>query len=158
MKKVFEGHCQCGAVAYRVTGVPATLFACHCTECQRQSGSAFGMAYWINEPTVELVTGKVKEWIRDMPSGRRMSCQFCPDCGTRLFHKTVGQPQMLSIKPGTLSATNTLKPAGHIWIGSKQKWLDIDDETLQYSGNPVSFDELICAWSTPNSATDNLPD
>ena len=70
MRQVFEGQCQCGAVAYRVTGVTATLFVCHCTECQRQSSSAFGMALWIKEPLVEIASGEVKEWIRTMPSGR----------------------------------------------------------------------------------------
>lgn len=152
MRQVFEGHCQCGAVAYRVTGVTATLFACHCTECQRQSSSAFGMALWVREPSVELVSGAVKEWIRTMPSGRRMSCQFCPDCGTRLFHTAVGHKQLLSIKPGTLRDTSHLKPVGHIWIDSKQKWFQIENATLQYPGNPESFDDLICAWSAVNEA------
>lgn len=147
MKKVFEGQCQCGAVAYSVTGVTTTLFVCHCTECQRQSSSAFGMALWVKEPSVEFSSGQVKEWIRTMPSGRKMSCQFCTDCGTRLFHKTVGQTQLLSIKPGTLRDTSELKPVGHIWTDSKQKWFDIESGTLQYGGNPESFDDLICAWS-----------
>ena len=71
MKKIFEGGCQCGAIAYRVTGVPVTLFACHCTECQRQSSSAFGMALWIKDPEVKLLSGQLKEWIREMPSGKK---------------------------------------------------------------------------------------
>jgi hypothetical protein len=147
MKEVFEGHCQCGSVAYRVTGHTATLFACHCTECQRQSSSAFGMALWVKEPSVELISGQVKEWIRTMPSGREMSCQFCPECGTRIFHKAVGQTQLLSIKPGTLLNTSNLKPVGHIWVDSKQKWFEIEEDTLQFGGNPESYDDLICAWS-----------
>ena len=151
MKQIFEGHCQCGAVAYRVTGVPVTLFACHCTECQRQSSSAFGMALWVKEPLVELSSGQTKEWIRTMPSGRKMSCQFCPDCGTRLFHTKVGQTQLLSIKPGTLRDTSGLKPVGHIWVDSKQKWFDIEEKILQFRGNPESFDELIYEWAESNT-------
>ena len=146
MRQVFEGQCQCGAVAYRVTGVTATLFVCHCTECQRQSSSAFGMALWIKEPLVEIASGEVKEWIRTMPSGRKMSCQFCADCGTRLFHTTVGQTQLLSIKPGTLHDTTGLQPVGHIWVGSRQSWVEIGHDTLQYGGNPESFDALLDAW------------
>ena len=76
MKKIFEGGCQCGAIAYRVTGVPVTLFACHCTECQRQSSSAFGMALWVKGPEVKLLSGQLKEWVREMPSGKKMSCQY----------------------------------------------------------------------------------
>lgn len=147
MKQVFEGGCQCGAVAYRVTGVSATLFACHCTECQRQSGSAFGMAFWIRDPVVELISGQLKEWIRTMPSGRQMVCQFCADCGTRLFHATLGNAQLISIKPGTLRDTSLLKPVGHIWVDSKQTWFEIGAGALQYRGNPESFEDLLCAWS-----------
>ena len=147
MRQVFEGNCQCGAVTYTVTGVSATLFACHCTECQRQSGSAFGMALWVKEPMIELSSGQIKEWVRTMPSGRKMCCQFCPECGTRLFHSTVGQTQVLSIKPGTLRETLGLKPVGHIWVGSKQEWFEIDRDSLQYQGNPDSYDELLCAWT-----------
>lgn len=147
MKQAYEGSCQCEAVTYRVIGVAATLFACHCTECQRQTSSAFGMALWIRDPLVQILSGQVKEWIRTMPSGRKMACQFCPDCGTRLFHTTVGQTQFLSIKPGTLHDTSDLKPVGHIWVGSKQKWFNLGEDALQYHGNPESFDALIDAWS-----------
>ena len=42
---VQTGGCQCGAVRYEVTGPPIKLYVCHCTECQRQSGSAFGMSF-----------------------------------------------------------------------------------------------------------------
>lgn len=150
MKQIFEGSCQCQAITYQVTGVPVTLFACHCTECQRQSSSAFGMALWIKDPEVKLLTGKLKEWIREMPSGKKMSCQFCPNCGTRLFHQAVNQSQILSIKPGTLNSTSSLKPVAHIWTSSKQKWLDIDHPPIQFEGNPDSFEKLMDEWTKQN--------
>ncbi len=150
MKKIFEGGCQYGAITCRVTGVPVTLFAWHCTECQRQSSSAFGMALWIKDPEVKLLSGQLKEWVREMPSGKKMSCQFCPNCGTRIFHKAVNQTQTLSIKPGTLNSTSSLMPVGHIWISSKQKWLNISKESIQYEANPDSFEELIAEWARQN--------
>ncbi len=146
-QEVFEGQCQCGALQYHITGEALTMFACHCTECQRQAGSAFGMALWIKQPVVVVSGGTVKEWIRKMPSGKQMSCQFCPDCGTRLFHKVLGQDQVLSIKPGTLTQPCNLAPVGHIWLGSKQKWITIDHDALQYAGNPETFDDLIGTWA-----------
>ena len=48
------GGCQCGAVRYEITGPPAAVYACHCTECQRQSGSAFAMAAVIPQSGGEL--------------------------------------------------------------------------------------------------------
>ncbi|MEY4344886.1 MAG: hypothetical protein RL032_718 [Pseudomonadota bacterium] len=155
---VFEGQCQCGAIHYRVTGVALTLFACHCTECQRQAGSAFGMALWIKQPVVEISGGTVKEWIRTMPSGKQMACQFCPDCGTRLFHKVVGQDQVLSIKPGTLNQPRKLVPAGHIWLDSKQPWTIVDHSMPQYAGNPDTMDDLCAAFADQTRAgTNTLP-
>lgn len=105
------------------------------------------MALWVKDPSVELISGHMKEWIRTMPSGRQMSCQFCPECGTRIFHKALGQTLLLSIKPGTLRNTSNLKPVGHIWVDSKQKWFEIEEDSLQYGGNPESYEDLICAWS-----------
>lgn len=147
MIETFEGQCQCGEVKYRVVGTPVTLFACHCTECQRQSSSAFGMALWVRDADVQSLSGELKEWIRTTPSGRSMVCSFCPTCGTRLFHKILGQSRLMSIKPGTLDDTRRLQPAGHIWTRSKQHWVPIPADSLQYADNPASFEELFSAWS-----------
>ena len=44
MPAPYSGGCQCGQVRYDLTGEPLHLIACHCSECQNQSGSAFGMS------------------------------------------------------------------------------------------------------------------
>lgn len=143
----FVGQCQCAAVGYRVLGQSATLFACHCTECQRQSASAFGLALWIRNPEVQLLRGELQEWVRTMPSGRRMRCSFCGTCGSRLFHQSLDQSQFISIKPGTLNSSSGMDPVGHIWTRSKQSWVQLSDTALQYEGNPDSFDLLLAAWA-----------
>jgi hypothetical protein len=43
MPAPYTGGCQCGSVRFVLTTEPIRLGACHCRECQRQSGSAFGM-------------------------------------------------------------------------------------------------------------------
>ena len=151
MTETFEGQCQCGEVKYRVVGSAVTLFACHCTECQRQSSSAFGMALWVRDAEVALLRGELKEWVRATPSGRNMACSFCPTCGTRLFHKMLGQTRIVSIKPGTLDNSRSLEPVGHIWTQSKQSWVHIPDTSLRYTGNPPDFDQLFCAWSAAHA-------
>ncbi|MCA1368871.1 GFA family protein [Bradyrhizobium sp. BRP14] len=93
MSEVFEGGCQCRHCRYRIAGKSLSLFACHCRECQRQSGSAFGMALWIQHSEITLLTGKIASWTRETPSGRHMVCEFCPECGTRLFHRQEGRPR-----------------------------------------------------------------
>ncbi|MFP8780186.1 GFA family protein [Hydrogenophaga sp. RWCD_12] len=57
--ETLEGQCQCGEVKYRILGKPATLFACRCTDCQRQSSSAFGTALWVRNAAVQLLGGNL---------------------------------------------------------------------------------------------------
>jgi hypothetical protein len=152
MPQRLDGQCQCGEVQYQVTGTPITVFACHCTECQRQSSSAFGMALWVKNAEVTLLRGEIRHWVRAMPSGRNMKCSFCPNCGTRLFHQVLGQSEMISIKPGTLNDTTWLRPAGHIWTKSAQSWVLWGPTDLLYEENPDNFSDLISAWMEANHA------
>ena len=142
----FEGQCQCGAVRYRVTGTPLTLFACHCTECQRQSSSAFGMALWVQDAQVVLTGSELSEWVRPLPSGQRMACRFCPTCGTRLFHQVLGQTRFMSIKPGTLDDAPVWQPVAHIWTASAQAGWQPPAGALCYPGNPPTWEPWLQAW------------
>lgn len=146
-QQIFTGQCQCGAVKYRVSGEAATLFACHCHDCQRQSASAFGMALWIRHGELTLLSGELRHWLRQLPSGRQMQCSFCPICGTRITHVVLGQSEFMSIKPGTLDDTTWLTPAGHIWTRSKQSWVTLEAGCLQYAENPPSFEDLLSAFA-----------
>lgn len=143
MSKVFTGSCQCRHIQYRIVGKPLTVFNCHCTECQKQSSSAFAMALWVKHELVDIITGELKTWIRDLPSGGTMACDFCPDCGTRIFYRHETHNDMISIKPGNLDDTSWLKPAGNIWTDSAQTWFSLGEDSLSYNRNPDSYDELI---------------
>jgi len=142
---VFTGQCQCGAVRYQLVAKIVTAFACHCTECQRQSGSAFGMAAWLEDAELDLQRGQLKEWVRHTPSGKQMACRFCADCGSRLFHQVLGS-RYLSVKSGSLDDPSQFQPVAHIWVGSKQPWFEVPADCLQFAGNPESMDVLIQAW------------
>ena len=72
MTEVFEGGCQCGNISYRVEGESVNLFVCHCTECQKQTSSAFGMALWISNYEIKSLTGQLQSWTRLAPSGQEI--------------------------------------------------------------------------------------
>ena len=66
-----EGGCLCGAVRYRVKGEPVRSSACHCTYCQRRTGSAFGVGAYFRENDVEIMRGDLKAYeYRSDESGR----------------------------------------------------------------------------------------
>lgn len=147
MSERFAGQCQCGALRYEVRGQSACLFACHCRECQRQPGSAFGLALWVRDPQLTLEGDTLREWVRETPSGKQMACRFCAQCGTRLFHQMLGQHGVLSIKPGTLDDPTVLPVVGHIWTSSRQRWFELPPDQLQYEGNPPGYEALLAAWA-----------
>jgi hypothetical protein len=144
--EVFEGRCQCGHVRYRVVGETVALFICHCTECQRQSASAFGTALWLRNYHKEVVGGEPVAWRRTTPAGRQLICEFCPRCGTRVFHQMADQFEMLSIKPGSLDTVLDLEPVAQIWTSSARSWVQLPAGTLSYRENPPTFDEIFAAW------------
>lgn len=104
------------------------------------------MALWVKTSTVRVLRGRLESWTRVAPSGRKMLCQFCPTCGTRIFHQTVGQEGVLSIKPGTLNDTKWLRPVAHVWSEQAQPWVEAEADCLQFPGNPDDFGSLISAW------------
>jgi hypothetical protein len=53
-----EGGCTCGAVRYRLKARPLFVHCCHCTWCQRETGSAFAVNAFIEASQVELLNGK----------------------------------------------------------------------------------------------------
>ncbi len=123
------GGCQCGSVRYRLDGAPLALAVCHCTECQRQSGSAFGMSLAVPTGAFKLLSGALKTFEVRCDSGRIKTCAFCPECGTRIYHQT---PSGMSVKAGTLDDTSRLKPDSHYWTMRKQPWVIIPDGVPQF--------------------------
>lgn len=141
------GGCQCGAIGYEVTTMPMTLYACHCTECQRQSSASFGLSMPVEKKGFHLRKGKPQFWQRTSASGRAVKCAYCPHCGTRLYHAPARNPAIVNVKPGTLADTKWISPVGHLWLGSAQAWILVPEDAIRYSEQPDSFERLFQAWS-----------
>ncbi len=121
--EVLTGGCQCGKVRYELAGKIHRLNVCHCTDCQRQSGSSFGLSLVVPTSTFRLTCGELKTFELTADSGRSKTCAFCPDCGVRIYNQTSA---INSIKAGTLDDTSWLRPDAHYWTRSKQNWLSLD--------------------------------
>jgi hypothetical protein len=126
MPAPYTGGCQCGSVRYVVTTEPIRLLACHCKECQRQSGSAFAMSMPVKKDSF-TVTGQTKQSTRLADSGNEVTGVFCPQCGVRIYHVLKSVPDVVSIKPGTLDDTRWLRPDLFIWMKSAQGWVAVPD-------------------------------
>ena len=116
----WTGGCQCGGVRYEISSPPAALYVCHCRECRKQSSSAFGISAIFRRPDFRLTRGAVRSWTRDADSGRQVKCNFCPDCGSRIWHEDgEALEPTVSVKGGSLDRPIDLTHAMHIWVSRK---------------------------------------
>lgn len=141
-----HGGCQCGHIRYTIAMAPRVLYACHCTECQHQSASAFGMSMAVDRHALTVSWDLCQSWTRRGASGREVVCRCCPRCGSRLFHEPKRNPAIVNVKPGSLDDCGWIRPIGHLWTSSKQPWVQIPSESLEYSAQPDDFSALFEAW------------
>ena len=139
-----SGGCQCGAVRYSLKAPPLVFYLCHCTDCQKQSSSAFGESVRVRTVDVE-VSGDIALYTGTADSGRGKYCQFCPSCGTRLFHGRTPNAEAFNIKGGSLDDARWLKPSGHIWTRSKQAFFCIGEDEISYEQQP-DYEVLTKRW------------
>ena len=128
MAGIHEGGCLCGAVRYRVTAEPFRTVICHCTFCQRRTGSAFFPSVWFKEEDVRI-SGTLKSYEhRSDESKRWIRLQFCPACGTSVTHTAEWLPGARAIAGGTFDSRDWLKIERHVWTRSAQKWVLVPPE------------------------------
>lgn len=130
------GGCQCGEVRYESAGEPLALYVCHCRECQKQSASAFGMSLEVPSAGLRVTQGAPRFWARPTDSGRRLSCAFCPRCGSRLWHANESASETLTIKAGSLDEPPDISAAIHIWVARKLPGMAIPDGAVQFPKEP----------------------
>lgn len=130
-----EGGCQCGKLRYRLNAAPVMFYLCHCSECQRHTSSAFGESMRVLAADLE-VTGKYATTGRLSDSGKWRQGHFCPSCGVRIVHGDLKTDELLNVKAGTLDDPTWLAPAGHIWTLSKQSFIAIGGDELDYPRQP----------------------
>lgn len=135
-RKVVQGGCQCGAVRYEITAPPLALYVCHCRECRKQSGSAFGISVVARSADVRLVQGELRRWSRAADSGRTVDCFFCPHCGARIWHGAKDREDRISIKSGSLDEAIDLGAAVHIWTSRKLPGVVIPPGARQFAEEP----------------------
>ena len=134
--ETFDGGCACGAVRYRLAGPPMFVHCCHCTECQRLSGSAFSMNAPIEADRLTLLSGQPQALLAPSGSGRTQAIQRCPDCGVALwaYHPDLGEVVAL-VRIGTLDHPHAFIPGAHCFTRSKLPWVAIPDDVPAAEGH-----------------------
>jgi hypothetical protein len=114
------GGCQCGALRYEVSGVPAHVALCHCADCRKSAGAPVVAWAAFPESALTLTRGEPRTF---NSSGAAMR-SFCTVCGTGLFYRNAQMlPGIVDIQSVTLDDPEALPPAVHIQVAERIGWM-----------------------------------
>ncbi|MGD9741551.1 MAG: GFA family protein [Dongiaceae bacterium] len=126
------GHCQCGAVRFRVTAPPVKFYHCHCSMCRRCHGTVFGTYAVV--PRENLVIERGEDNLTTFESSPGTRREFCKSCGCQLFAEEDARPALRLYTPATCDGWPGHAPSmeRHIFVGSKLDWYQISDGLPQF--------------------------
>ncbi|MEL6102811.1 MAG: GFA family protein [Pseudomonadota bacterium] len=131
-----RGQCLCGKVQYTLVGDPIATAICHCTNCQRQSGSAFSVNLMALEQQL-TIEGELSGFRDQGDSGNPVVRKFCSACGSPIISVPEAMPGLVALKAGTLDEHSSVAPSLQVFCGSKQSWLELPGITA-FEANPPS--------------------
>jgi hypothetical protein len=125
----FEGGCTCGKVRYRLNDTPLFVNCCHCTWCQRETGTAFALNAVIESNRVDLLGGDTEVIATPSDSGKGQNIVRCRNCKIAVWSHYAGLGELMSyIRVGTLDNPALCPPGAHIFTSSKLPWLKLSGD------------------------------
>ena len=125
--RMLTGACECGAVRYRVPDTFLYALNCHCSRCRAATGAAFKPLAGIEREKLEITQGAETLLIYGEPDDNHTRCGVC---GSLLF-SVVRDGEYVHVAMGSLVDPPAIRPAEHIYVGSKAPWFDITDDLPQ---------------------------
>ena len=131
----FEGGCSCGKVRYSGEAEPIFAGVCHCTACQKTTGSSFSSVVAVPAPAL-TVTGEVKVYDSKGDTGQATHSSFCPNCGSPVTATADIMQGVVMIRTGTLDDSSWVKPTMEIYCDSKMPWVALGGELKSFPKMP----------------------
>lgn len=119
---MWNARCCCGSLRAEVNAEPIVVAACHCLECQRRTGSAFGMSAYFPQDRVSI-HGKSTTYVREGEEGRKVRFHFCPECGTTVYWRADFRPDAVGIAAGAFGDPSFPAPFRSVWERSAHGWV-----------------------------------
>jgi hypothetical protein len=118
------GGCHCGQVTYEAEVNPGMVRVCHCTDCQRLTGTVFRAAIPSLPGTFVLKSGTPQLYVKTAESGSKRVHAFCPDCGAPIYATSPDpNPSVYGLRFGAIDQRAQLAPpAFQQWCRSAVPW------------------------------------
>jgi hypothetical protein len=119
-------QCCCGSLKAEAEGDPAAVSLCNCIECQRRTGSPFGVGAYYEANALKL-SGPSSVYEREV-EGRKLSFHFCPNCGSTVYWQAANHPGRFGVAVGAFSDSHFPKPGRSVFERSRHSWLSFSDD------------------------------
>jgi hypothetical protein len=122
-----SGRCLCGTVSFVVTGAPVAASYCHCTRCQRRTGTAASAQARLAPGTLQILTGEEALSTFEPPQG--FAKLFCAQCGSALFSRSP-DGSVWSVRLGAFDGDPGIRPQVRQFVAYAAPWEPIPDDGL----------------------------
>jgi len=127
---MLHGKCLCEGVRFEISGRLGPLGYCHCSQCRRASGSAFGANADARRDEFKWLGGE--ELVREYESSPDTIRAFCSRCGSPLYKRSNAKPDVIRIRLGSLEEDPGVRARVHVYVADKAPWYEITDSLPQF--------------------------
>lgn len=118
--------CHCGQLKLSCSGEPLRVSMCHCLDCQRRTGSAFGVQARFARENV-AVEGRATPFTRAGDSGASITFHFCPECGSTVYWQPAKLPEVVVVAVGAFADPSFALPSVSFYEGRRHPWVALPD-------------------------------
>jgi hypothetical protein len=127
--------CSCGQLQIQVDGEPFGVGICHCLACQRRTGSVFATLASFAAPF--KVVGKATQYVRVGDQGAQFTFNFCPVCGTTVFHTEAGDDESVSVAVGAFADPTFRAPQASVYDSRRHPWVQLPSGVRAFEHDPT---------------------
>jgi hypothetical protein len=119
--------CSCGNFTVTAEGEPIRISICHCLECQKRTGSTFGMQARFANENVSL-HGESREFQRVGDEGSHISFHFCPSCGSTVCWTNDGVRGFTAVAVGAFADSSFPPPTVSVYESRRHAWVGLPEQ------------------------------
>lgn len=117
-----HGSCHCRNIRFEAEVDAEDTTICHCTDCQKLTGSAYRVSVPAAEGSFRLLAGEPRIYVKTGDNGARRAQAFCPNCGSPLYTYAVDDPRIYGLRAGGIAEREALVPRRQKWCRSALRW------------------------------------
>jgi len=126
-RELLTGGCLCGAVRFEVDGPLESASYCHCTRCQRRTGTAASAQARIAPGALRVVQGE--ELVRGWSAGDGWTKCFCGTCGSALWSRDPATGAT-GVRLGVFDGDPGVRPQYRQFVAYAAAWEEVPDDGL----------------------------